>query len=337
MIGFRVDANKTIATGHLMRCLSIADAIKRLGGECVFFMADDSSKEFVLSKGFDCIVLNSEWNNLDKEIEVLHKVLLNYTLSWLVVDSYYITEKYIEIINEIVPVMGLDVNEDNYYRISAILNYSHLDGAENLYLKYKGTGTAVLTGLRYAPLRKEFEPENRICRRENQILITAGGTDPYNISYKVANELIKRKELNCYHIVIVLGRLFDDLEIFESFNNRRITILQNVSNMAELMQKSKIVIASGGTTSIELCACQTPTVCFSFADNQIFFSEALNKIGALVYVGDIRNKSVNLIDRIVEETIIILKDKNKIEILTKTMSTICDGKGAHRVAEFLQS
>lgn len=335
MIGFRVDANEIIATGHLMRCLSIADAVKRLGGECIFFMTDDSNKDFVFSKGFECVALNSEWNNLENEIEVLQKELSKYELSWLVVDSYYVTERYIEKINDIVPVMGLDINEDSFYRISAILNYSHLDEAEMIHLKYRDKNTIVMTGLQYAPLRKEFEPENHIHRIEKQILITSGGTDPYNISYKVAYELIKRKELESYKIVVVLGRLFNDIEIFELLSDRRIIVLQNVSNMAELMQKSEIVITSGGTTSIELCACQTPTVCFSFVDNQIPFSKALNKVGALVYVGDVRVGEEDVIKSISDSVTILSKNYTRREQLRKVMRDICDGKGALRIANFL--
>ena len=45
MIGFRVDANEVIATGHLMRCISIALECKKRGQQCIFFMAEDKETE----------------------------------------------------------------------------------------------------------------------------------------------------------------------------------------------------------------------------------------------------------------------------------------------------
>ena len=45
MIGFRVDANEQIATGHLMRCMAIAKGFQRRGEDVVFFLAEEKETE----------------------------------------------------------------------------------------------------------------------------------------------------------------------------------------------------------------------------------------------------------------------------------------------------
>ena len=41
MIIFRVDANETIATGHLVRCISIAVELIKRGEPCLFLLAEE--------------------------------------------------------------------------------------------------------------------------------------------------------------------------------------------------------------------------------------------------------------------------------------------------------
>ena len=61
----RADMNSEISTGHVMRCLSVADAAKRMGREAVFITADDQPKDLIESRGHRCIVLGSRWNDLE--------------------------------------------------------------------------------------------------------------------------------------------------------------------------------------------------------------------------------------------------------------------------------
>ena len=99
MIGFRVDANEVIATGHLMRCISIALECKKRGQQCIFFMAEDKETERLTKAGFQYYILNSDWKNLDNEISEFQKILENYKLNLL--QRYSLNEEQIdEILNQ---------------------------------------------------------------------------------------------------------------------------------------------------------------------------------------------------------------------------------------------
>ena len=76
----RVDANKVIATGHVMRCISIAIELKEQGSHVIFIVADADSENLIKSKGFDTLCLNSIWNQLDLEIEKMVEVIQKYKI-----------------------------------------------------------------------------------------------------------------------------------------------------------------------------------------------------------------------------------------------------------------
>ena len=65
MVYIRVDMNEQIATGHMMRCLSIADALRDLGEQVTFILADEQAINLLKQRGYDAIVLHTQWNDMD--------------------------------------------------------------------------------------------------------------------------------------------------------------------------------------------------------------------------------------------------------------------------------
>ena len=85
MIAFRANANPQIGAGHVMRCLSIADAYQNNGYHCLFVMSSNDLSDTVKAHGHEIIILNSDYSNMDAEpVSFLH----DYDLSILFVDSY---------------------------------------------------------------------------------------------------------------------------------------------------------------------------------------------------------------------------------------------------------
>ena len=95
MIAIRVDGNPQIATGHVMRCLSIANGLKKTGHPPLFIVADAVSENLLSQSGFPTVNLHSEWNNLESEITKISGIIKQNNITKLIIDTYSVTEKYL--------------------------------------------------------------------------------------------------------------------------------------------------------------------------------------------------------------------------------------------------
>jgi len=126
------------------------------------------------------------------------------------------------------------------------------------------------------------------------------------------------------------------LKRFKRYNeHKQITVFHSPINLKELMEQSIIAISSAGSTLYELCACATPAISFSCADNQQPIAEYFAEKRIIPYVGDIRTERDTVIKQIVEQIYNLYSDKMLLSNLITKMRAICDGKGAERVAEIL--
>ena len=71
MLYIRTDMNDKIATGHIMRCLSIANAVREYGEETIFILADEQAVEILKMQQYEYIVLHTKWDQMDSELSIL--------------------------------------------------------------------------------------------------------------------------------------------------------------------------------------------------------------------------------------------------------------------------
>ncbi len=100
MIGIRVDVNKEVASGHIMRSLAIAKQLAAMGKDVVFFCADANAEPYTEKFGYKTCVLDSDWKDMESELSVLLKAIDEYDVSSLLVDSYQITPAYMKTLCE---------------------------------------------------------------------------------------------------------------------------------------------------------------------------------------------------------------------------------------------
>lgn len=361
MIGFRVDANEKIATGHLMRCMAIAEMCREKGEDVLFFLAEEKETERLQKQNFPYHILQTDWQDMESEIPVMKELLSRKKVSALVVDSYQATVRYLKELNTCIPVLYMDDMAKEYYPVSAVVHYGL--GTENKeYLSlYWEQGVHVMAGTKYVPLREEFRnfdkrkvkacsgqsvdemnqfllEENK--KRKNRILVTTGGTDPFQITKKFLDACFSygKKEgkfLREYEYDVILGALNSQREELENIakKNERIHLHYNVSNMSDYMKRCKMAVSAGGTTLYELCACGIPTACFSFADNQETGTVCFGEAGLMEYAGDARRTDVAL--KLVEALIDLEKNPPRYLERQRNMIRTVDGKGAIRIAEEL--
>lgn len=336
MIGIRVDANKEIATGHVMRCLAIASGIKDTGMDCVFIIADENAKPIITANGFKVICLNSQWNQLDKEVEYLIEVIQKYKIDKLIIDSYYVTARYLEQLMLNTKVIYIDDLNLFRYPVSMLINYNIYYNMFPYKEMYDQNETQLLLGCRYAPLRKEFKSVKRSYRNMvKKILITTGGTDRYNVAGKLLNRVTVESLFDDIEFHVVVGKLNIHYDYLRELSQKRKSIVlhRDVKNMSKLMASCDMAITAGGSTMYELCACGTPSICFSFADNQLYGVKGFAEAGIMDYAGDIRDNESECISNIITYTQkYITNPAIRMEKAIK-MKELVDGNGVDRIVK----
>lgn len=336
MIAIRVDGNPQIATGHVMRGLSIANGLKKAGHHPLFIVADDISENLLSQSGFQTVNLHSEWNNLESEISKISGIIQQNNITKLIIDTYSVTEKYLFELNKICKVIYIDDQNAFTYPVSAVVNYN-LYAEDMTYLqRYAGTKTKLILSPQYAPLREEFQNIEPIHRKTvENILITAGGSDTYNAAGQILQKMLTDNDFQGITIHIVAGKLNPHITELQklALDNPAIHIHQNVTEMVQLMQSCDLAVTAGGSTMYELCACGIPSVCFSWADNQIPGVEVFSKKGIIPSAGDLRTDKERCIHQILNLLKAYLHDETLRKENTSRMRNVTDGRGVSRLVQ----
>ena len=323
MIVIRTDANKNIATGHLMRCLAIANECHNLGTPVCFVFADNESKDLLKKlsphhENYEVKVLDTRYDDMEAELDIITKFLSGKKTKTLLFDSYYVTPKYLSELKKYCntsycKTYYLDDLKAFEYPVDVVINYTDTPS--------------------YTPLREQFRDVDYTVRENvSDILVTTGGTDDGNITGKVI-EVIQSTltgSVNIHAVIGVLNSFRDKLRILAN-ENPNIKLYENHPEMAELMKKCDVAISTAGTTLFELCAVGIPTICFPIADNQIPGAKKLAGNEAVILMPEFDGQE--LADYLKELT----SDYNKRKSLSKTMRDLIDGYGAKRIASLLCS
>lgn len=331
MLYIRVDMNNTIATGHVRRCLSIADAARSMGQETTFLLADQQAVGLLTEKGYSYIVLNTTWNDMEGELPVLREVIREYGITSLLIDSYMATEGYLKSVSELTQVTYIDdLNELMIPKGISIVCYANYSGKFNYPMD-----AITYSGTRYTPLRQEFLglPPKQIRDKVDNVLIISGGTDNYEILKRIL-EKIPVKEFKSINAVCGIYSLnYEELkEKYAQMEN--VHIYKSLNNIIDYMRKADVVISAGGTTLYELCAIGVPTITYSMADNQIENVKSFARDGIMEYAGDIRYDNVP--ERVNVYLSEYCNDIEKRRTQSEKMQQIVDGEGAIRIANILR-
>lgn len=332
MLYIRTDMNDKIATGHMMRCLSIADAATKLGKSTTFILADEQAVEFIRERGHRTVVLHSQWDNMDAELDTLQKVIEEFGITTMLIDSYMVTQKYLSVLSKWVKTIYLDDLNAFFYPVHALICYAVY--WKKFCYRQNYRQAELLLGLSYAPLRKVFcNCEKKIIKTEAEnLLILSGGTDNFHILERILQKIEKKKYRS---IVVICGNYFEEYERLCSQyrSDEQIHFHKAVKNIEEYMKQADMAVSAGGTTLYELCACGTPTVSYSFADNQRDNVREFQEEEIIDYAGDVRD--TDIFENINQILNLYFHNPALREERSKRMQKLVDGKGAERIAEVL--
>ena len=349
MLVIRADGNAKIGAGHLMRCLTIAEAVraelrrKQEGAELaeiLFLCADEDSASMVRSHGFEADVLYTDHRNMESELGDGG----NQGSGWkrcgtdarnvILVDSYFVTDAYLRKLQEYGRVFLLDDLQDHCYPVDGVINYNAFADPSVYRKLYQKTETVCFLGADYVPLREQFRDAKYTMQESvRHVMITTGGGDEENIADQIL-DLVNTSEI-VFHVLV--GRFSPHFEEWQERAARmdRLQIHYDVREMADLMCGCDLAITAGGSTVYELAAVGVPFICFSYAENQ----EALvNYVGERQIAGSAgawhRNREACMA-KMDELFARLCKDSALRKEYSERERRMADGKGAGRIAELL--
>lgn len=334
MLYIRADGNTQVGMGHIMRCLSIAEAAVALGAayEPVFLVADEGCCGMIEERGFRVIVLHTDYKNMMSELPLLQK-LLEQKRDILLVDSYQADTAYFEAVSKLACTVCLeDMGEP--YPVDLLINYNlYAPGLKEQY-RIHGKPLNTLLGAMYMPLRSVFQidMDYPIKDKVTDVMITTGGSDPYFAAGAFADAFLVAERDITWHIVSGPFNAFAN-QLKETYGKRdNVVIYEGLKDLKALMKRCDVVLTATGSTVYEVSALGVPMIAFYFAENQRQGAEALAKLTDIVNAGCFCDDRDSVIDKAVEALKKCVHDKKYRMLLYKQERQLIDGKGAGRIA-----
>ncbi|MCA2879571.1 MAG: UDP-2,4-diacetamido-2,4,6-trideoxy-beta-L-altropyranose hydrolase [Microcystis sp. M046S1] len=338
---FRADASAQIGTGHVMRCLALAQAWNTQSGKTTFVMAGQSSalEARLRSEDIDVVYLSAKAGSNEDAQQTVNIAQKN-AASWIVVDGYQFSSEYQKRLKSYgLKVLFVDDygHAENYY-VDLVLN-QNISADQNLY-KSREPYTHILLGIKYTLLRREFLISQGLVKAiapiARKILVTLGGGDPDNVTLKVLQAL-SQLSINNLEIVVLIGGTnphYEKLISFIKSLSLSISLQLNISNMHELMAWADLAIAAGGSTNWELAFMGLPSIVITIADNQKAIAAELDRQGVIINLGWHQDVTVEQIGFVLRE---LISDRPKRETMSKKGRELVDGNGAKRVISKINS
>lgn len=357
-VAFRADASLQMGSGHLMRCVTLADALKQKGAQCHFFCREHPGHliELVRGNGHAVHVLSYEPESLINRDGPAHAAWLGATQEqdvqaclptmqalqpdWLIVDHYALDIRWEERLRPLCRrLMVIDDLADRSHQCDLLLD-QNLGRKHEDYAVLVPNDCVVLTGPQYALLRPEFAALREISlkRRDEphlrNILISMGGVDGPNATSRVLEALRECVLPGDCQLKVVMGPKAPWLQQVRDAASMMpcpTEVFVDVTDMGTLMMSSDLSIGAAGSTSWERCCLGLPSIILILAENQRLISFELDKTGAAAAISldesDLDAQLKKLIDR--------YQISAHLKETSKRAASVCDGLGAERVGRVL--
>lgn len=350
----RTDVSEQIGSGHLMRSLTLANEVAARGGSVCFAIRTPSEDcmsrltaynhsvrpllaERQISKDKFSSRAYSEWLPVPQATDAVETlaVIQDFRPDLVVVDHYALDVSWHSIVKlNCANIMVVDDLADRLFDCRFLLNQNIGAHQENYKDKVVSECT-FFTGPRFALLRKEFldwrgySLKRRSGGEIKNVLITMGGVDASNYTLAILKELRKSKRSQNCSFTIVTGSLYphlNELMAFAAKSQMNISVLSNVTNIAEIMANSDLCIGAAGSSTWERCSLGLPTLTVGIADNQnIILTHLKKNLIAIV------SCLTTLCDDFEE-----IKSRELVQI-SKRSAGSCDGLGVVRVIDHLET
>lgn len=336
----RADASPEIGTGHVMRCLALAQSWQDAGGSVIFAMAQSTPSIRARLVAENCkIVSIAAIPGSNQDADLTDEYAAGSDVEWMVVDGYVFGGEYQERLQngERKLLCIDDAGKCDHYFADIVLN-QNLTAAKELYRNCL-PATQLLLGPCFCLLRREFAPWRKWQRETvshgRNVLITLGGSTSVEAGRRVM-ESLSHVSVESLHAIFVVGGSSHDVAALESHAAKfssMISIRRDVLNMAELMAEAAVAISAAGSTCWELCLLGLPSILLDVADNQIPIAIEMERRGCAIYAGHGNTVSPHELAHRIEK---LLAAPDIRESMAHRCRQLVDGLGAERVVSAMR-
>jgi len=335
-IVFRADASLEIGTGHVARCLTLADALRARGAACEFVCRalPGDRIDAIRRRGFDVLVGDDP------------RAGESLRTDWLVVDHYGLDRDWEQSLRSAANrIMVIDDLADRPHDCDLLLD-QNLGSTPADYDSLVPLGCELLCGPKFALLQPEFaelrvhslEPRRaRLAEfSSTRVLVSMGGVDKDNATGRVLDVLGAARLPGEVAVTVVMGSAAPWIEQVRAQAEALpfpVEIAVEVADMAARMAASDFAIGAAGSTSWERCCMGLPSALAVLADNQARLCQALVGAGAAFALGtpdEVAGTLPPVLDTIRAEP-------RRLADMSAAAAAICDGLGTRRVADRLMA
>ncbi|PLK48790.1 UDP-2,4-diacetamido-2,4,6-trideoxy-beta-L-altropyranose hydrolase [Uliginosibacterium sp. TH139] len=337
-VAFRCDASLTLGSGHVMRCLTLAQALQAEGSDCHFLCRGEPGHllDQIRAAGFTAHELPaSEAFSQEQDAAACRNALDALRPDWLIADHYALAAEWESALRGSGRhLLVIDDLADRAHVADLLLD-QNLGRQTSDYASLLPATCRVLAGPHYALLRDEFATARKLSLRHRQvpalrhILISFGGADAHNLSGAVLRALQGSRLPTDCRITVILGAANPWQQETRGLAVQMpwaTEVKINVADMARHLASADLVIGAAGGSAWERCCLGVPSVLLIQAENQRAGTQALLEAGAALFAERPEDLAASLAQLA----------PPRLSTLSASAAAICDGLGAQRVVRTMK-
>ena len=356
LIVFRTDASLEIGSGHVMRCLTLADALKAQGARCIFICrtCPGNLLEQIKCRGYEVRFLTKTFSpgadfvqslkpadqfmpyhasgpscDWKTDAQQTRTILESLKADWMVVDHYALDSLWeVELKTHYKKLLVIDDLVDRSHDCDVLLDQNLRCDAGARYRLLVPEACNLLLGPAHVILAPSFDdPLLRIRTGEiKSIFVYFGGNDICN---QAGQAVIALTHFPHVDVEVILGAAhpYREAVIEAAIGYRQIRVFDNCNDMAGAMSRADIGLGTCGMAAWERCAVGLPSLVTVSAENQREDAIALAEIGAVVHLGDAQDIGV---DAWVNAISLVLADPTKVAYMSAIARTVVAGHSENR-------
>lgn len=348
-VAIRTDSSTHIGSGHVMRCLALAEELRSAGHRVVFLsrqaqgdLRDLVAREYefevrtlsVSSTAMELGVASAREQIVDSECTI---DLINGELfDWLIVDHYSLDLQWERRVREhVAHTLVIDDLANRPHECDILVDHNHLLATR--YLGLVPSDCELLIGPRFALLRREFygtAAERKVPSAPKTILISFGGTDPSNYTEPTLHA-VRNLDLPGTAIEVVTGHDHPQIETLRHIEAKSpdVTVHEHVTGIAPILARADLAIGAGGVAALERLSVGLPSIVLAVAQNQETVAEALARDGLIYYLGPASDITTHKL----QIAISALCNQPLRQAMSNHGREFVDGDGTRRILRRMQS